>query len=80
MKSTARSAPSPRLGAVVGTLEGVAGGVGNTAKLATDAVTPALVNLGATLSGITAGLRRLVGKKQANEGVDAVRSAGAELV
>lgn len=49
-----------RLGAVVGTLEGVAGGVGNTAKLATEAVTPALVNLGATLSGVTAGLRRLV--------------------
>jgi hypothetical protein len=69
-----------RLGAVVGTLEGVAGGVGNTAKLATDAVTPALVNLGATLSGITAGLRRLVGKKRANEGVDGVPQAGAERV
>jgi len=49
-----------RLGAVVGTLEGVAGGVGNTAKLASDAVAPALVNVGATLTGITAGLRRLV--------------------
>ncbi|MDQ6943402.1 MAG: hypothetical protein M3169_12925 [Candidatus Eremiobacteraeota bacterium] len=49
-----------RLGAVVGTLEGVAGTVGNTAKLATEAVTPGLVNLGATLSGITAGLRRLI--------------------
>jgi uncharacterized protein YoxC len=57
-----------RLGAVVGTLEGVAGGVGNTAKLATDAVTPALVNLGATLSGITAGLRRLVtGRRAASQ-------------
>lgn len=54
-----------RLGAVVGTLEGVAGGVGNTAKLATDAVTPALVNVGATLSGITAGLRRLVSGRRA---------------
>jgi hypothetical protein len=49
-----------RLGAVVGTLEGVAGGVGNTAKLASDAVAPALVNVGATLTGITAGLRRFV--------------------
>ncbi|MEA2721668.1 MAG: hypothetical protein QOJ39_3532 [Candidatus Eremiobacteraeota bacterium] len=49
-----------RLGQVVGTLEGVAGGVGNTAKLASDAVAPALVNVGATLTGITAGLRRLV--------------------
>jgi hypothetical protein len=52
-----------RLAAVVGTLEGVAHGVGNTAKLATDAVTPALVNVGSTLSGITAGLRRLVGRR-----------------
>ena len=69
-----------RLGAVVGTLEGVAGGVGNTAKLATDAVTPALVNLGATLSGITAGLRRLVGKKRANESVDGVPQVGADRV
>jgi len=49
-----------KLSGVVGTLESVAGGVGNTAKLATDSVTPALVNVGATLSGITAGLRRLV--------------------
>jgi hypothetical protein len=69
-----------RLGAVVGTLEGVAGGVGNTAKLATDAVTPALVNLGATLSGVTAGLRRLVGKKRKDEGLDGVPQAGAERV
>ena len=49
-----------RLGAVVGTLETVAGGVGNTAKLATDAVQPALVNIGATLTGVTAGVRKLV--------------------
>lgn len=49
-----------RLGAVVTTLEGVAGNVGSTAKLASDAVAPALVNVGATLTGITAGLRRLV--------------------
>jgi hypothetical protein len=49
-----------RLAGVVGTLEGVAGGVGNTAKLASDAVAPALVNVGATLAGISAGLRRLV--------------------
>jgi uncharacterized protein YoxC len=49
-----------RLGTVVGTLEGVAEGVGNTAKLASEAVAPALVNVGATLTGVTAGLRRLV--------------------
>lgn len=49
-----------RLGAVVGSLEGVAGGVGRTAELANDALAPALVNLGATLTGLTAGLRNLV--------------------
>ncbi len=64
-----------RLGAVVGTLEGVAGGVGNTAKLATDAVTPALVNVGATLSGITAGLRKLVGGRRGTSHDDGIVSA-----
>jgi hypothetical protein len=49
-----------RLGTVVGSLESVAGGVGNTAKLASEAVAPALVNVGATLTGISAGIRRLV--------------------
>jgi uncharacterized protein YoxC len=49
-----------RLGAVVGTLETVAGSVGNTAKLASDAVAPALVNVGSALTGISAGLKRLV--------------------
>ncbi|HTW84666.1 MAG TPA: DUF948 domain-containing protein [Candidatus Sulfotelmatobacter sp.] len=49
-----------KLGTVVGTLEIVADGVGSTAKLASDAVAPAVVNLGAILAGLTAGLRRLV--------------------
>jgi ABC-type transporter Mla subunit MlaD len=49
-----------RLGAVVGTLERVAASVAGTAKLASDAVAPALVNVGATLTGVTAGVRRLV--------------------
>jgi hypothetical protein len=66
-----------RLGAVVGTLESVAGGVGNTAKLATDSVTPALVNLGATLSGVTAGLRRLVtGRRGAGPDAGTASSGG----
>jgi hypothetical protein len=50
-----------KLGTVVGALEVVAGGVESTAKLATDALAPAVVNLGAILAGLTAGLRRLVG-------------------
>lgn len=49
-----------RLGGVVKSLEDVAGSVSSTAKLTQDAVSPALVNVGAALSGVTAGLRRLV--------------------
>ena len=62
-----------RLGAVVGTLEGVASGVGSTARLASDAVGPALVNVGATLSGVTAGLRRLISGKRG-------RATAAEVI
>jgi len=57
-----------RLGAVVGTLEGVAGVTGRTAQLASDAVAPALVNVGATLTGITAGLHRLVVGRNSHHG------------
>ena len=49
-----------RLGAVVGVLEGVAGRVSGIAKLTSEAVSPALVNVGSTLTGVTAGLRRLL--------------------
>jgi hypothetical protein len=56
-----------RLGAVVGTLEGIAGTVSRTTKLASDAVAPALVNVGATVTGITAGLRRLVTGRHASD-------------
>ncbi len=52
-----------RLGTVVGALENVAGATSRTAQLASDAVAPALVNVGATLTGITAGLRRLVTRR-----------------
>ena len=52
-----------RLGAVVGTLETVAGGVIKTSALAGDAVNPAIVNVGATLTGLTAGIRRFVNGK-----------------
>jgi ABC-type transporter Mla subunit MlaD len=55
-----------RLGAVVGTLERIAASVASTAKLASDAVAPALVNFGATLTGVTAGVRRLVTGRRAS--------------
>jgi len=49
-----------RLTGVVSSLEDVAGSVAQTAKLAQNAVSPALVNVGAAIGGVTAGLRRLV--------------------
>jgi len=55
-----------RLGAVVGSLESVAAGVSKTSTLATNAVAPTIVNLGATLTGISAGLRRFVTGKNAH--------------
>lgn len=49
-----------RLSGVATSLEQVAGSVAQGAKLTGDALTPAVVNVGATIGGITAGLRRLV--------------------
>ncbi|MBV8602637.1 MAG: hypothetical protein JO359_13815 [Candidatus Eremiobacteraeota bacterium] len=49
-----------RLGGVVGSLESVAGNVVKTSDLANRAVAPAIVNVGAILAGVTAGVRRLV--------------------
>ena len=45
---------------VTKSLEDTAGSLSRTADLTRSAVSPALINLGATLSGVTAGLRRLV--------------------
>jgi len=64
-----------RLGGVVSSLENVAGSIGSTARLAQNAVSPALINVGATLSGVTAGLRRLVnGKTDSGEDEPEFRS------
>lgn len=58
-----------RLGGVADSLEQVAASATRTAKLAQDAFSPAIVNAGATLGGISAGLRRLVrGSKETGEG------------
>ncbi len=57
-----------RLGGVVKSLEDVAGSVSETASLTKDALQPAIVNVGATITGVSAGLRRLVtGRKSAGE-------------
>ncbi|MGH7707973.1 MAG: hypothetical protein ACREM6_08620 [Vulcanimicrobiaceae bacterium] len=48
-----------KLGGVAAHLETVAGHLSKTSAVAQDAITPSLVNLGSTLSGVTAGLKRL---------------------
>jgi len=45
---------------VTKSLQDTAGTLSSTADLTKSAVVPAIVNLGATLGGVTAGLRRLV--------------------
>lgn len=49
-----------RLSGVVGSLEQVAGTLARTTKLTHDALSPSIVNVGAAIAGISAGLRRLV--------------------
>jgi uncharacterized protein YoxC len=49
-----------RLSGVVTSLEQVAASLASGAKLTQDALSPAIINVGATLGGISAGLRRLV--------------------
>jgi uncharacterized protein YoxC len=57
-----------RLTGVVNALEQVAGSTAQTAKLTQEALSPAIVNVGATLGGVSAGLRRLIrGDKQTGE-------------
>jgi uncharacterized protein YoxC len=49
-----------RLRGVVEAVEGVADSVSDTAELAKGALAPAIENVGATIAGISAGLRRIV--------------------
>jgi uncharacterized protein YoxC len=57
-----------RLGGVVKSLEDISGSVSQTAALAKDALSPAIVNVGATITGVSAGLRRLVTGKTSTNG------------
>ena len=57
-----------RLGGVVSSLEDVAGSVSQTAVLAKDALSPAIVNIGTTIAGVSAGLRRLVTGRNSTNG------------
>jgi uncharacterized protein YoxC len=45
---------------VVGSLETAAASLSNVTDLAKDALSPAIVNVGATIAGVSAGLRRIV--------------------
>jgi uncharacterized protein YoxC len=56
-----------RLGTAVESLEGVAASVSQTTALAKNALSPAIVNVGATLAGISSGLRRLVTGKNSTD-------------
>lgn len=49
-----------RVDEVTKSLENTADTLSHTAALAKSAVVPAIINIGATLSGVTAGLRRLI--------------------
>ena len=58
--STPMSSSLAHVDGVTRSLEQTAGTLSRTADLAKSAVVPSIVNVGATLSGVTAGLRRLV--------------------
>jgi len=64
-----------RLGELVGSLEVVAAQVVKTSDLAGRAVSPAIINVGATLTGISAGVRRLLTGRRSNEGSGAEERA-----
>lgn len=59
-----------RLSGVVGALETVAANVVKTSDLANRAVAPAIINVGATLTGFTAGVRRFFGGPPAERPLD----------
>ena len=65
-----------KLGGAVGALESVAHSVSGTTSLVREALSPAIVNIGATLSGVSAGLRRLVAGKSARDGSEELTRHG----
>jgi uncharacterized protein YoxC len=56
-----------RLHGVAGSLERLAASLTNVADLSKEAVSPAIVNVGATIAGISAGLRRIVTGRTTND-------------
>ncbi|HEY9085267.1 MAG TPA: hypothetical protein VIN40_04930 [Candidatus Tyrphobacter sp.] len=56
-----------RLGGAVASLESIAKSISGTTTLVRETLSPAIVNVGATLAGLSAGLRRLVTGKNARD-------------
>jgi uncharacterized protein YoxC len=56
-----------RLRGIVGGLENVTTSLTKVAELTREALSPAIVNAGATIAGVTAGLRRIVTGRSSNE-------------
>lgn len=52
-----------RLTGIVGQIESVAGGANRLSALIVEAISPAIVNLGATVTGVAAGLRRFIARE-----------------
>jgi uncharacterized protein YoxC len=59
-----------RLRGVVGSLENVADSVTETAELTKGALVPAILNVAATIAGISAGLRRFVTGRTSSDGAE----------
>jgi uncharacterized protein YoxC len=59
-----------RLRGVVGSLESVADSVSETADLAKGVLAPAILNIGATIAGVSAGLRRFVTGRTSSDGAE----------
>jgi hypothetical protein len=57
-----------RLRSVVVQLETIANGAGKISNLAVEAVSPAIVNVGAALTGLSVGIRRLVARRTSANG------------
>jgi len=59
-----------RLRGVVASLEGIANSVSETADLAKGALAPAILSVGATIAGVSAGLRRFVTGRTSGDGAE----------
>jgi uncharacterized protein YoxC len=57
-----------KLGRAIGAVESIANSASSATTLVRQAISPAIINVGAVLDGVSAGLRRLVTGKSAKDG------------